>query len=127
MHLCPKWGDVITVGAELVMALQTILARKMALAEGVVVSVTEFLTNGQRNVLSGVAHLKGDVRARLPDDRLTVERFMSQITNGVAAAHGISVEMKFNAGFIETINALDPTEAIIRVATSSGQEVIGPQ
>jgi hippurate hydrolase len=122
----PQVGvDAITVGAEMVLALQTIVSRKMAPGAGVVVSVTEFLTDGQRNVLPGSARLKGDVRARFPQDRSAVERFMRQITNGVAAAHDVAVEMTFNADFIETINAPEQTEAVIRVAGSAGLDVIG--
>ena len=122
----PQVGvDAITVGAEMVLALQTIVSRKMAPGAGVVVSVTEFLTDGQRNVLPGFAQLKGDVRARLPEDRLAVERLMRQITSGVAAAHDVAVEMTFNADFIETINSPEQTEAVIRVAGSAGLDVIG--
>ena len=47
--------DAITVGAELVLALQTIVSRKLAPSSGAVVSVTEFITDGQRNVLPGLA------------------------------------------------------------------------
>ncbi len=122
----PQVGvDAITVGAEMVLALQTIVSRKMAPGAGVVVSVTEFLTDGQRNVLPGFAQLKGDVRARLLEDRLAVERLMRQITSGVAAAHDVAVEMTFNADFIETINSPEQTEAVIRVAGSAGLDVIG--
>ncbi|KAG1700514.1 Diaminopropionate ammonia-lyase [Nymphon striatum] len=53
----------------MVQALQTIVSRKLAPSTGAVVSVTEFLTDGQRNVLPGHATLKGDVRARIPEDR----------------------------------------------------------
>lgn len=116
--------DAITVGAEMVLALQTIVARKLAPAAGAVVSVTEFLTDGQRNVLPGVATLKGDVRARLPEDREAVERFMRQIVNGVAATHGVKATMSFETEFIETINAEVPTETAVRVAMAAGLEAI---
>ncbi len=116
--------DAITVGAEMVQALQTIVARKLAPSAGAVVSVTEFLSDGQRNVLPGHATLKGDVRARVPEDRLAVERFMRQIVDGVAAAHGVDVTMTFNAEFIETINAPVPTEAVVRAARTAGLETI---
>ncbi|MEP6067497.1 MAG: amidohydrolase [Paracoccaceae bacterium] len=117
--------DAITVGSELVLALQTIVARKLAPGAGAVVSVTEFLTDGQRNVLPGHATLKGDVRARLPQDRQDVERFMRQIVDGVAAAHGVTATMTFNAEFVETINAEDPTQAVVRAAIVAGLEVDG--
>jgi len=116
--------DAITVGSDLVMALQTIVARKLAPSSGTVLSVTEFMTDGQRNVLPGYAKLKGDVRARLPEDRHEVERFMRQIVDGVAATHGVNAKMTFNTEFIETINSEGPTQAAVRVAQASGQEAI---
>ncbi|MDA5095335.1 amidohydrolase [Aliiroseovarius sp. KMU-50] len=116
--------DAITVGAEMVLALQTIVSRKLAPGAGAVVSVTEFLTDGQRNVLPGRATLKGDVRARLPEDRKGVERFMRQLAGGIAAAHGVTVEVQFNAEFIETINAEAPTDAVYRAGEAAGCEVI---
>jgi amidohydrolase len=122
----PQLGiDAITVGAEMVLALQTVVSRKLAPGAGAVVSVTEFLTDGQRNVLPGHATLKGDVRARVPEDRLAVERFMRQIVGGVAATHGITATMAFNTEFIETINAPAPVEAVLRAARAAGLEADG--
>jgi len=116
--------DAITVGAEIVLALQTIIARKMPPSSGAVVSVTEFLTNGQRNVLPGQAILKGDARARQPDDRKALEKFMRQIVDGVAAAHGVSAHVSFVTEFIETINAEAPTKAVVRASKSLGLDTI---
>jgi len=116
--------DAITVGAEMVLALQTIIARKMPPSSGAVVSVTEFLTDGQRNVLPGRAILKGDARARQPDDRAALEAFMRQIASGIAAAHGVEVKVDFVTEFIEAINAKTPTEAVVRAAESLGLETI---
>ena len=122
----PQMGrDAITIGAEIVQALQTIVSRKLAPGAGVVVSVTEFLTDGQRNVLPGNATLKGDVRARMPVDREEVARLMSQLTAGIGVAHGVKVSMKFETEFIETINAPKPTQAVVDAALSIGLEVDG--
>ena len=121
----PQAGvDAITVGAEMVLALQTIVSRKLAPGVGAVVSVTEFLTDGQRNVLPGHAVLKGDVRARVPEDRAAVERFMRQIAAGVAATHGVEAEVSFNTEFVETINAVGPVESVYRAGEAAGCEVI---
>lgn len=122
----PQVGrDAITIGAEIVQALQTIVSRKLAPGAGVVVSVTEFLTDGQRNVLPGTATLKGDVRARMPADRAEVARLMRQIAQGIGAAHGVSVSVKFNTEFIETINAPEPVRAVIDAALAIGLEADG--
>lgn len=114
--------DAITIGAEIVQALQTIVSRKLAPGAGVVVSVTEFLTNGQRNVLPGIAILKGDVRARTPADREEVARLMHQLAQGIGAAHGVKVSVKFNTEFVETINAAEPTRAVTKAALAVGLE-----
>ena len=122
----PQVGrDALTIGAEIVQALQTIVSRKLAPGAGAVVSVTEFLTDGQRNVLPGEATLKGDVRARSPKDRNDIETYMRQISYGIAAAHGVTVDVSFNTEFIETINSKDPTNAVVRAAKSAGLDVIG--
>lgn len=121
----PQVGvDAITVGAEIVLALQTVVARKLAPASGAVVSVTEFLTDGQRNVLPGNATLKGDFRARSPEDRTAIEGFMRQIAKGIAAAHGIEATIGFDTQFVETINASVPTEAVYRAAEATGCDLV---
>lgn len=122
----PQAGrDAITIGAEIVQALQTIVSRKLAPGAGVVVSVTEFLTDGQRNVLPGRATLKGDVRARTPQDREEVARLMRQISDGIGAAHGVKTSVVFNTEFIETINAAEPCRAVVDAAQAAGLEVDG--
>ncbi len=121
----PQVGvDAITVGAEMVLALQTIVSRKLAPSAGAVVSVTEFITDGQRNVLPGYALLKGDVRARQPKDRNVIEAFIRQITKGVSISHNVEVTVSFNTEFVETINAAGPTEAVYRAAKAAGLELI---
>lgn len=86
--------------------------------------MTEFLTDGQRNVLPGTAILKGDVRARTPDDRKEIDGYMRQIAKGIAAAHGVAVDVGFNTEFIETINAQSPTDAVIRAANAAGLDTV---
>jgi len=121
----PQAGvDAITVAAEMVLALQTIVARKLAPGAGAVVSVTEITTDGARNVLPGHAVLKGDARARNPEDREAIEGFLRRIAAGVAATHGVTAEVSFTPEFIETINAPGPTEAVIRAAKAAGCAVI---
>lgn len=116
----PQSGvDAITVGAEIVMALQTIVARKLSPGSGAVVSVTEIVADGQRNVLPGNAVLKGDFRARSPQDRSDIVRFMRQIAGGIGAAHGVRVSVTVDTQFVETINAPGPVEAVYRAAQAT--------
>jgi hippurate hydrolase len=119
----PQVGvDALTVAAEMVGSLQTIVARRLAPGSGAVVSVTEFVTDGQRNVLPGRAVLKGDARARTPEDRDAIELHLRRIAQGVAAAHGARVTVDFVTEFIETINSPEPVAAVARAATAAGLE-----
>jgi len=117
----PQLGrDTITIGAEVVQTLQTIIARKLASGSGAVVSVTEFISDGQRNVLPGETILKGDVRTRLSDDRKKIELYLNQIASGVASAHDIDIDVFFETEFVETINHPIPTEAVLKTAKRIG-------
>ena len=116
--------DAITVGAEMVGALQTIVSRKMPPLSGVVVSVTEFTSDGMRNVLAGKAVIKGDVRCRLPEDRHKVEGFMRQITDGIAKAHNVTAHVEFRTEFVEVINHEAPVNAVISAAKQQGLAAI---
>lgn len=117
-------ADAITVGAEMITSLQTIASRKMPPSSSVVVSVTEFLTDGMRNVLAGKAVIKGDVRCRLPEHRHMVEQYMRQIVSGIAAAHHVEAHTSFHTEFVEVINAKAPVEAVVRAAQSMGLTAI---
>lgn len=120
----PQLGrDAITIGTELIQALQTIISRRIVSGSGAVVSVTEFISNGQRNVLPGETIVKGDVRTRRPNDRKKIELYLNQISNGIASAHDIEIEVSFETEFIETINHIKPTEAVLKTAKKSGLKV----
>ena len=120
----PQLGrDAITIGAEVVQSLQTIISRRIAPGSGAVVSATEFTSNGQRNVLASETIIKGDVRTRRPDDRKKIELYLNQIASGIASAHDIEIEVFFETEFIETINHIKPTEAVFKTAKKSGLKI----
>ena len=116
--------DVITIGAELIVSLQTIVSRKLRAGAGAVVSVTEFISDGQRNVLPGNAIIRGDVRTRNPLDRDLIKDFIGKICQGIAIGHEIETDYSFTTGFIETINAPKPTQSVINTANELSLDVI---
>ena len=121
----PQMGkDAILIASELIQSLQTIVSRKIPSDSGIVISITEFITNGNRNVLAGVVTLKGDARAKSKNDRMAIENFIRQISNGIAMANEVSISVKFETEFIETFNSKKPTEAVIEIAAKAGLKVI---
>lgn len=113
----PHMGvDAITVGAEMVGALQTIVSRKLDPAMNGVVSVTGFETNGARNVLPGRAWLTGDCRALTPEVNDRIETAMRRIVDGICAAHEVSGTVSYDTIFPPTINDVEAVKAVARAA-----------
>jgi len=112
--------DTISVGAEIIQSLQNIISKKLAPGSGCVLSVTEFTSDGARNVLPGNSLIKGDVRSRNKEDRLEIKRLMSRIVEGISDAHEITSEVSFETEFVETINSNDQTETVIAIAKELG-------
>ena len=108
--------DALTVATGVFQALQTIVARKLNPALNGVVSVTEMITDGGRNVLPGTAVLKGDARALTPEIRDRIAEQMRQLVDGVCAAHGVTATVQFDTCFNATINASEPVYAAVAAA-----------
>jgi hippurate hydrolase len=116
----PHMGvDAITVGAEMVGALQTIVSRKLDPSVNGVVSVTEFVTDGRRNILPGTALLSGDARALTPELTKQIESRMRQIAKGIAMAHEVSADVTFDTIFPPSINAAAPVAHACAAASAT--------
>jgi amidohydrolase len=118
----PHMGvDAILVGTEIVQSLQTIVSRKLNPSLNGVVSVTEFITDGRRNVLPGTATLRGDARALSPEVNETIEACMRQLVDGICSAHGVTAEVQYDTVFPSVINTFAP----VRSAQRAAVEVVG--
>ena len=120
----PHMGvDAITVGAEVVGVLQTIVSRKLDPARNGVVSVTGFETDGARNVLPGKAWLTGDCRALTLDVNDRIEGAMRRIVDGICAAHEVSGTVSYDTIFPPTINDMEAVKAAARAADGVADKV----
>jgi amidohydrolase len=84
--------DPIVVGAELVMALQTIVSRESDPLVPTVVTVGSFHAGTKHNIIPDDAHLQLTVRTMTPEQREKVLAAIKRITNGIAGAAGIPAE-----------------------------------
>ena len=113
----PHMGvDAILVGSEIVSALQTIVSRKLNPSLNGVVSVTEFETDGRRNVLPGKATLRGDARALSTDINRSIESHLRNIVEGVCVAHGVKAVVSYDPIFPVTCNAADAARSAVMAA-----------
>lgn len=114
--------DPLVVGAEVVMAMQSLVARTVDPLQNAVVSFTEFNTNGTVNVIPGEVILKGDTRSLLPEVQDHIENTMKRICQGIADAHGIECDFSYRRNFTPTINTPEQAMQALAVAQSvSGQ------
>ena len=114
----PHMGiDPIVIGSEIVLALQSIVARNLDPTDQAVVSVTEFLTDGARNVIPGSVTLKGDTRSYAADVQALLERRMGALAAGICAAHGAACGFEYTHEFEPTVNAPECLPAVLAAAT----------
>lgn len=111
--------DPIVAAAAVVLELQQIVARRLDPSEPAVVSVTEFTTNGLRNVIPDWARLSGDCRSFRPEVSAAIEAEMRRIALSVAAAHGAAAEVAYTRSFVPTVNAAAPIAAARRAARAA--------
>ncbi|MBD5805287.1 putative hydrolase YxeP [Azoarcus sp. Aa7] len=110
--------DSIIAGAALVQALQTVVSRTLDPLDSAVVSVTQFHAGEAYNVIPDRAKLCGTVRAFSAAVQDRIEEAISRIGGGVAASHGVSVEIDYRRGYPPTINTADEAELCAAVAGS---------
>jgi amidohydrolase len=118
----PHMGvDPLVIGAEIVLALQTIVARSLDPSEPAVVSCTEFLTNGIRNAIPSTVTIKGDTRSYSPEVQALLERRMRELCAGICSAHGAQCQVEYKHEFAPTVNWPEP----VRHAVAAARAVVG--
>ncbi len=112
--------DPLVTGAQVVLALQTIVSRNLsAIHETAVVSATEFVTNGTVNVIPSEVTIKGDCRCFSEDALAKLEQRMERIVAGICEAAGARYRFEFINTFYPTVNSPAETEHAIRAAQAA--------
>ncbi|WP_042476408.1 M20 aminoacylase family protein [Bacillus ndiopicus] len=113
----PHMGiDPLVIAAEIILALQTIVARNVNPNDTAVVSCTEIHTDGIRNAIPSNVEIKGDTRSFTPEVQKLLEERMRSICEGICAMHGAECEFEYTHEFSPTINEASCTEAAIEAA-----------
>jgi hippurate hydrolase len=109
--------DPVVVGSHIVLALQSIVARRTNPLDSAVLSITQFHAGSAGNVIPEDAVLNGTVRTLLPHVQEEIEALMTQVVEATAAAHGAKAVVEYGRGYPPVVNAADPTERAARAAT----------
>ena len=108
--------DPVLIGAQIVQALQAVVARNIDPLKSGVVSVTTFKAGNAFNIIPQRARLTGTARSLEPGVRDLIERRMSEIVPSLAAAFGAPATLKYDRNYPVTINHPAQTEKAIAVA-----------
>lgn len=87
--------DATIAGAALVMSLQTLVSRELNPLSAAVVSVGEFVSGHQYNVVSGEAKLAGTVRSFREEDRELLEAGIQRMTEEIAKTYKVKSELNY--------------------------------
>ncbi|MEM5388761.1 M20 aminoacylase family protein [Paraburkholderia phymatum] len=120
----PHMGvDPIVIASQIVLALQTIISRNLDPSLPAVISCTEFITDGLRNVIPSNVTIKGDTRSYAPEVQQLLETRMREVCEGLCRMHGVDCEFEYTHEFAPTVN----TPRYVEVAVAAATRVAGEQ
>jgi amidohydrolase len=113
--------DPIPVACEIVQALQTMVTRRVSVFDPAVLTVARISAGTTSNIIPETAEIEGTVRALSEQTREAVHANVRQVAEGIAAAHGVAVEVEVERGYPVTVN--DPGFA--EFAASVAADLLG--
>lgn len=102
--------DPITIGAQIVLAWQTLVSRRLDPADAAVLSVTQFHAGSAGNVIPETAFINGTVRTMKPATQDMLEAQMGAIARATAESQGAVARFEYGRGYPIVINNPDATE-----------------
>lgn len=109
--------DAIVVTAQIINALQTIVARNINPIDSAVVTVGELHAGSAMNVIADSAKISGTVRYFNPQYEGYIGQRLEEIIAGVCQSHGASYELDYWQLYPALINHHQMTELVRSVAT----------
>jgi hippurate hydrolase len=96
--------DPIPVACEIVMALQSLVTRRIDAFDPVVVTITRIQAGTTNNVIPPTANLLGTIRSVSERAREAAHDGVRRVAEGVAAAHGVDAKVHLIPGYPVTVN-----------------------
>lgn len=108
--------DSVLVGAQLITALQSIVARSVDPLDAAVISICEFHAGNARNVIPQTAELFGTARTLTPEVRDLIEQRVGEVVNGVAQLSGAKITLDYERSYPVLVNHAAETGIAARIA-----------
>jgi amidohydrolase len=117
--------DPLVTACQLVTALQTIVGKDIDPIENALLSITNIQAGGNHadstNIIPDTAVISGTVRAFKQEVREHIEKRITEIASGIAAAFGVTIKVDYNHNYEPTINDAAMTE----MALDAARAVVG--
>lgn len=115
-------ADPIPVAAEIILALQAMVGRRVHAFDPAVVTIARVAAGTTTNVIPETALVEGTMRTVSEETREAVRGFVRQVAEGVSAAHGMTAEVRLVPGYPVTVNDSAFTAFVEGVAA----DLLGP-
>jgi len=104
--------DAVVVAAQIIVALQTIVARNVDPDATGVVTIGSITAGNAGNVIAETATMRGTIRSFTPEVKAILRRRVPEVAMGIAAALGATAEVEITDGVDATVNAEAPTQVM---------------
>lgn len=113
----PEQGiDPLVIASQLVLALQTIVSRRISSQDRAVVTVTQIHGGDAWNVIPAQAVLRGTVRSFSEDVQNRIRSLIVDFATSIAGMNGGSAAVTYNFGYPATVNSVQETGIAIEAA-----------
>ncbi|MGY2744851.1 M20 metallopeptidase family protein [Arthrobacter sp. UYCu723] len=101
--------DPVTAAAEMVTALQVMITRQFNMFDPVVLTVGVLHAGTKRNVIPETARIEATIRTFSEESRQKMMESVPRLLKGIAAAHGLEVDVDYQQEYPLTITDEDET------------------
>lgn len=96
--------DAIVMAAQVVLAIQTIVSRRVAATEPIVVSVCQINAGTAYNILPDEVHIVGSTRTFSEKTRKRLPKIMEDIVRGITETDDSTYRFRFVKGYASVVN-----------------------
>ena len=113
-------ADTLLAASELVVALNSLVPRKLNPHESALLTVTQLHGGSSHNMIPSEASITGTVRTFSLQARDTLEQQLRLKTEHICAAYGLKAQVQYNRYYPATCNSAREVELALKAAAQAG-------
>lgn len=115
--------DAIVIASHIVVALQTVISRKIAATDAIVFTIGKISGGIISNIIADTVAMEGILRSLDAEVRTKVKEQIVRVVKMTAEAYGGSAEVEFEEGYIELVN----NDKVADVIEEAAIETVGKE